>query len=277
MRFYRTINAKLSLLAAVAAGAALLFSCVAFVINNVQTIRASKVRELSTLATILGANTSAAVEFNDAKMARETLAPLRRQPAVEFACLYDGHGKLFATYPAELPQGFSAPPAPLASGTVFVGSDRLDIAEKVVSGGDTLNTLYLRKHARLAEADLEFRVDNADGAGGFTGGFGDFGSPAAEIRDGADLIAGRSHAASDRGQQLLGSRDEFQQGRDWRAQRGLQHDARPDPSQHRQRSRSNRSREGGRRYANANCSRSARKASKRRRRPCGARSITCWR
>ena len=133
MRFHRTINAKLSLLTAVAAGVALSLSCIAFFVNNVQMIRASKVRELSTLATILGANTTAAVEFNDTKTATELLASLRRQPAVKFACLYDAHGKLFATYPAELPEGFRSPGA-VASGSTFVGSDRLDISEKVVRG-----------------------------------------------------------------------------------------------------------------------------------------------
>ena len=35
MRFYRTINAKLSLLTAVAAGVALSLSCIAFFVNNV--------------------------------------------------------------------------------------------------------------------------------------------------------------------------------------------------------------------------------------------------
>ena len=148
MRFYRTINAKLTLLTAVAAGVALSLSCIAFFVNNVQMIRASKVREFSTLATILGANTTAAVEFNRPETATELLASLRQQPTVEFACLYDAHGKLFATYPAELPEGFSVPKAPSASGATFVGSDRLDITEKVALGGDKVSTIYPARDMR---------------------------------------------------------------------------------------------------------------------------------
>ncbi len=148
MRFYRTINAKLTLLTAVAAGVALALSCIAFFFNNVQMIRASKVREFSTLATILSANTTAAVEFNDTKTATELLASLRQQPTVEFACLYDAHGNLFATYPAELPEGFFVPSPPSASGALFVGSDRLDITEKVALGGDKVSTIYLRAGMR---------------------------------------------------------------------------------------------------------------------------------
>ncbi len=143
MRFYRTINARLTLLTAMAASVALSLSCIAFLVNNVQMIRASKVRELSTLATILGANTAAAVELNDAKMATELLDSLRQQPSVEFACLYDVRGKLLATYPADLPEGFFVPPPPSASGATFIGPDRLDITEKVALGGDKVSTIYL--------------------------------------------------------------------------------------------------------------------------------------
>jgi len=154
MRFYRTINAKLTLLTAVAAGVALSLSCIAFFVNNVQMIRAAKVRELTTLATILGDNTTAAVEFNNTKTATELLASLRKQPAIEFACLYDAHGKLFATYPAELPEGFFVPPAPSKSGATFVGSDRLDISEMVVSGGDKVSTIYLRAGMRELQKQI---------------------------------------------------------------------------------------------------------------------------
>jgi two-component system, sensor histidine kinase len=148
MRFYRTINAKLTLLTAVAAGVALSLSCVAFFVNNVQTIRAAKVREFSILATILGANTTAAVEFGDTKTATELLASLHQQPTVEFACLYDAEGRLFATYPAELPEGILVPDAPAASGAAFIGSDRLEITEKVALGGDKVSTIYLRAGMR---------------------------------------------------------------------------------------------------------------------------------
>jgi two-component system, sensor histidine kinase len=148
MRFYRTINAKLSLLMAVAAGVALFLSCVAFFVNNLWLIRASKAQEMSTLVTILGANTTATVEFNDKKTATELLASLRRQPTVEFACLYDADGNVFATYPPKLPSGVVAPLEPSESGAHFVGSDRLDITQKFTSGGDRVSTIYLRAGMR---------------------------------------------------------------------------------------------------------------------------------
>ena len=144
MKFHRTINTKLTLLATVAAGVALALSCIAFFINNVWMVRSSKVRELSTLANILGSNTTAAVEFNDPKTATELLSSLRRQPAIEFACLYDSHGKLFATYPAEPPAGFIVPTLPPENGAHFQGSEYLDIAQTITSDKDRVSTIYLR-------------------------------------------------------------------------------------------------------------------------------------
>lgn len=144
MKFRSTLNTKLTLLATVAAGVALALSCVAFFVNNVWMSRASKVQELSTLATILGSNTTAAVEFNDAKTATELLSSLRRQPTIEFACLYDSHGKPFATYPAVPPPGFIIPTVPPDLGAHFRGSDYLDITQDISTDDDTVSTIYLR-------------------------------------------------------------------------------------------------------------------------------------
>jgi two-component system, sensor histidine kinase len=154
MRFYRTINAKLSLLTVVAAGVALSLSCIAFFVNNVWLIRASKVQEMSTVVTILGANTTAAVEFNDKKTATELMASLRRQPTVELACLYDADGNVFATYPGRLPDNMVVPPEPSESGSNFVGSDRLDITQKFTSGGDRVSTIYLRAGMRELQKQI---------------------------------------------------------------------------------------------------------------------------
>jgi len=141
---HRTLAAKLSLLTAVAAGVALALSCAAFFVKDVWTIRNSKSEQLLALATILGSNTTASLEFNDAKTARELLASLREQPAVEFACLYDRQGKTFATYPADLPQGFVLPPAPSANRTVFTDSGYLEVSRSIGHNGDKAGSIYVR-------------------------------------------------------------------------------------------------------------------------------------
>ncbi|MEN6458888.1 MAG: ATP-binding protein [Thermoguttaceae bacterium] len=150
MRFRHTLNSKLTLLTAVAAGVALLLSCIAFFINNAWTIRAARVRELSTIATILGANTTAAVEFNDVKTVTELLGSLKQQPAIQFAGVYDAHGKLFASYPAH-----ALPPA--ARDTKSLGPDFVDIAQDIVVGRDKIGTIHLLADMReLRQQALEY-------------------------------------------------------------------------------------------------------------------------
>jgi signal transduction histidine kinase/CheY-like chemotaxis protein/HPt (histidine-containing phosphotransfer) domain-containing protein len=140
---HRTLAAKLSLLTAVAAGVALVLSCVAFFANDVRTIRNSKSEQLSALATILGSNTTAALEFNDAKTATELLASLREQPAVKLACLYDRQGKAFATYPADLPQDFVLPPVPSADRTIFTDSGHLEVSQNIGHDGEKVGSIYV--------------------------------------------------------------------------------------------------------------------------------------
>jgi len=145
----RTLAAKLNLLTVAAVGVALTLSCAAFFVNDVLMIRNSKSEQLSALATILGANSTAAIEFNDAKTATELLASLHEQPAVEFACLYDPQGKVFATYPADLPQGLALPKAPSENCTIFTHSGYLDVAQNIGPADEKLGFIYL--HARMDE------------------------------------------------------------------------------------------------------------------------------
>lgn len=149
----RSIKTKLSLLATAAAAVALSLSCVAFVIHDVWMIRRSKAQELSALATILASNTESALTFNDPKVATELLGSLQQQPSVEFACLYDSHGRPFATYPSEVPHGFTIPPAPSESGSEFSETGYLDVSQVLTSDHEKLGTIYL--HASVHDVKTQ--------------------------------------------------------------------------------------------------------------------------
>src|SRR5215831_12648493 len=100
MRWYRdlSIRTKLSLLVLLAGGVALLLSATCFVLNDVATIRSSMVKQISVLAEVLGTDSTAALDFQDADRATELLSTLRREPSVKFACIYDAAGEPFAKY-----------------------------------------------------------------------------------------------------------------------------------------------------------------------------------
>lgn len=150
MKTYRelSINTKLTLLVVLAGGVALLLSCVAFVTNDARMIRASMITQMSTLAQVLGANSTAALSFDDAKTASELLHSLEDQPSVEFACLYGSAGQVFATYQAPN-TSFAPPTAPGPLGFNFSTSGYLDMTRSIESNGQRVGTIYL--HANTHE------------------------------------------------------------------------------------------------------------------------------
>ena len=55
-------------------------------------------RDVDTLAGIIGENASSSVAFNDRQSAQATLAALRAQTQITGAAIYDSKGSLFAKY-----------------------------------------------------------------------------------------------------------------------------------------------------------------------------------
>jgi signal transduction histidine kinase len=147
-----SIKTKLNLLTFVVGGVALLLSAAAFVINDVQMIRASKEQQLSALAKVLGSNSTAALTFDDAVAAREILASLALQPTVKNACLFDAKGRVFAAYPAAGPEG-SLPAEPPPDGHRYLG-DHLEVVQTISHDNAHVGTIFLRAgmddlHAQL--------------------------------------------------------------------------------------------------------------------------------
>jgi signal transduction histidine kinase len=144
MKAYKdlAINTKLTLLVVLAGGVALLLSCIAFVTNDVRMIRSSTIQQISTLALVLGSNSTAALNFDDAKTAAELLTSLRKQPNVELACIYDASGRVFATYHRG-DQMAKIPTAPAQIGFAFTRDGYLDVSREIRHDGRLLGTIYL--------------------------------------------------------------------------------------------------------------------------------------
>jgi diguanylate cyclase len=71
--------------------------------------RALLQNRLSTLADVVGQNSTAALNFNDPPAAVEVLEALRAEPPVVSACLYDVSGQLFAQYQRQRRAGHCPP------------------------------------------------------------------------------------------------------------------------------------------------------------------------
>ncbi len=122
-------------------GAVLLETCAAFFAYEYFTFRQSAAQNLSTLGKVIAANSTAALTFDIADDARETLAALQAEPHVVAGVLYDKDGRVFAKYPSNLTAG-TFPATPEKDGYHF-GSAHLASVQPVLLSGKRVGTLYL--------------------------------------------------------------------------------------------------------------------------------------
>ena len=121
--------------------AALLLTVAALAFYDRSTFRGEVLRDVDTLAGIIGENASSSVAFNDRQSAQATLAALRAQPQITGAAIYDSKGALFATY-ARASNGDKAGPLP-HDGT-WIDAQHIGVARPVYFNGARVGTVTVR-------------------------------------------------------------------------------------------------------------------------------------
>jgi signal transduction histidine kinase len=129
MRPFRDIPIERKLLVAILAttALALLLSGLSFLVLDTVWFRQQLRRDLSALARIIAENSTAAVAFDDAKSAGETLTALRERPHVLAACIYRLDGSVLASYS---PAGQTCPP-PRAFGGLVLRGGRIEVFQTI--------------------------------------------------------------------------------------------------------------------------------------------------
>jgi signal transduction histidine kinase len=149
-----SIRAKLLWIIMLTSSMALVMAGLALITYDLITFKQQRLNDLSTQAEILGAISSAALVFNDAKAAGEYLSALKARPQVTLAIIYDNGGKVFATYQRSDSINVSAPPAE-ADGHRIEGDD-LVLFRHISQGNETIGTLHLRTNLGLTTRLLRF-------------------------------------------------------------------------------------------------------------------------
>lgn len=99
---------KLMVAAALPASIFVFLACVVTITNEYFTFRTENTTQMSAVTDVVGANSAAALVFEDRKNAEETLAALHTIPSVLSADLYTKRGTLFASYQRG---NYKSPPA----------------------------------------------------------------------------------------------------------------------------------------------------------------------
>lgn len=150
----RSIRKKLVAVVMATTFAALLVSIAIVVVYDLRSYRRSLVNDLDTQAELVGHMTSAALTFDDPRLANENLALLRTRPLVRTAAIYDAGGELFASY-AAAGEGRQIAQR-LAEAVVSAGSGDLVIRQRIVENGEALGTVVLHADDRMLARTLDY-------------------------------------------------------------------------------------------------------------------------
>src|SRR5690349_5551889 len=142
MKAAAPLRRKLSAIALITTGGALLVTTVLFLAGEVLAIRGASLRELRILNEAIASNSTAALAFENPEDARGVLAAFRADPHIVAAALYTADGRLFVSYP-DPPASGSIPVSPGAPGYAFRGQALIGVAP-VRENERVLGTLYVR-------------------------------------------------------------------------------------------------------------------------------------
>src|SRR5690606_7848362 len=113
----------------------------AFVAYDTITFRRNLVESVSVLADAVGTNSAAAIDFNDARAAGETLAALRANHNIVAACVYSRDGQRFAAYQRDPDEAFVPPP--MASSAQVFSNAQLHLFRPITHRNELIGTIFV--------------------------------------------------------------------------------------------------------------------------------------
>ncbi len=154
MNAFRSIRQKLVGVALLATLAALLVALGTMVAYDLRSHHRALLGDMQTQAELLGRMSSAALAFDDRRLAADNLALMRIRPAVRSGGIYDARGQLFASYLAPGEQRV-LPVQPRGRQLLIVGN-ALHLFEPVIENGEVLGTVYLRAEYTLVARAFDY-------------------------------------------------------------------------------------------------------------------------
>jgi signal transduction histidine kinase/CheY-like chemotaxis protein len=138
-----SIRGKLTLILMAVSTLSVLLACTAFIAYDQHDFRLSRVQDMTTLAEIIGSNSTGALTYQDGKSARDVLRALSSKRQISEAIIYDGKGQVFAEYfRAGAHDGLFAP-SPEKNGSHFAHG-YLALFREIILSGEKIGTVYIR-------------------------------------------------------------------------------------------------------------------------------------
>ena len=96
-----SIRGKLTFIVLVTSGMLIGLMATYFIVDKSISYRQNMIENISTLAKVVGINSTAALAFDDPVTAKEILSALSAEPDVAAACIYNGDGSVFGVYESQ--------------------------------------------------------------------------------------------------------------------------------------------------------------------------------
>src|ERR1700682_1468124 len=136
-----SIKAKLTLLTMLTSGVALLMSVTLFGFNDVRALRSSMERDLRSLADVIGASATSALDFDDEVAAAKTLAPLEHKPSILAAAIFTKDDKVLSSYFRQSRPATNRAPARPPDAYRYTNGHLL-VFQPIQRGTDRLGTIF---------------------------------------------------------------------------------------------------------------------------------------
>ncbi len=137
-----SIREKLNRIVMLTTSVALLLAALGFFLYDLLAFRNTEVHELASVADIIGANSTASLQFQDTATGRETLETLSIDPRVVSAALYTLEGKIFVSYNRDRNQKVAPPDRPRETGNFFEKGQIL-IFRPILLNGKKIGTIFI--------------------------------------------------------------------------------------------------------------------------------------
>jgi signal transduction histidine kinase/DNA-binding response OmpR family regulator len=153
----RSIAQRLTWMNMLVCSVALVLACSAFIGYDLMTFRAARVRNLSTQAQIIGANSITALLFDDPDSAAKTLSALKADPQILSAVIYTTDGKPFATYSRSgNSHDLEAPSIPTGQlESHWIGESEILLARSIEFDGKLSGVVFIRSDVEALNKRLK--------------------------------------------------------------------------------------------------------------------------
>lgn len=149
----RSIRKKLVAMVMTTTFVALLVSIALVVAYDLRSYHRTLMNDLSTNAELVGHMTSAALTFDDPRLANEDLLLLRASPLVRGAAIYDARGQLFASYSAT---GEKRPVPRRLEAIDQSGNGIMVVSQPIIENGEAVGTVVMRAENRMLARFIDY-------------------------------------------------------------------------------------------------------------------------